>query len=367
VPQIPALNSPQQLLEAIHALPRHGALRILHLSGDQERVIAHAGIRAHLPEGVDLLAGPGCAATVCPPADIYQAIQLAQRHAVTLLVEENLLRLPIAAGMPGPRSLAEARALGADVRVISAPVEGILAAQAEPGREMVLFLAGFETLLAPLAGLLIEELPENLSLLLCGRDVGPLLERELRNGEPGFDALILPGNRCALLGSAGWESLVGSHRMPAAISGYTATAVLRALLAVIRQHSERRVGVDNCYFPMARPEGNRVARERLQRVFTRADGHWRGYGEVPGSAYRLQPAYRHCDADRRYPDYRGEPQPLASDMWAGCECAAVAMGRKRPGDCEQFSGPCHPHEPFGPCMASLDGTCHVNDRRRAAG
>jgi hydrogenase expression/formation protein HypD len=353
------MSSPQQWLDAIHQVPLDRALRILHLSGDQERVIVRAGIRERLPAAIELLAGPGSPAMVCPAGDVYQAIQLARRHPLTLFVEENLLHLPLGPQMLGPGSLAAAREQGADVRVVAAPVEAFLAARGDPAREMVLFVAGFETLLAPLAGLLLEDVPENLSLLLCGRSVAPLLEQQLQLDDPGFDGLLLPGNRCAVIGSAGWETLIAGRRLPAAIGGYTASAVLRAVHAVARRRSERRTGIDNCYRPVARPEGNAVARRRLEQVFARANGHWRGYGDVPASAYRLGEAHADQDADRRYPDYRAEVAS-AEELAAGCRCAEVMLGRERPADCAGFAGACDPVRPQGPCMASPDGTCHIN-------
>jgi hydrogenase expression/formation protein HypD len=162
-----------------------------------------------------------------------------------------------------------------------------------------------------------------------------------------------------VLGSAGWEALAERRRLPAAIGGYTATAVLRAIHAVARRRSERRPGVDNCYRPMARPQGNALARRRLQEGSARGDGHWRGYGEVPGSAYRLGEAHARHDADRRYPDYRGGAARFG-ELAADCRCAEVMTGRVRPAECPRFADACGPLRPRGPCMASPDGTCHVN-------
>jgi len=357
------MSSPQQLLEAIQGLQLPGVLRILHLSGDQERVLIRAGIREQLPAGIEVRAGPGCAASVCPGSDVYQAIQLVQRHAVALMIDESLLHLPTGGDAAGPVSLAEARAQGADVRVIDAPVEAFMTARAEPDREVVLFVAGFETLLVPLAGLLLEGLPENLSLLLCGRDVAPLLRQRLEDEDPGFEALLLPGNRCAVLGSDRWEHLAGGRRLPAAVTGYTAAAVLRAIHAVARQFSEGDARVENCYQPIARREGNAAAKEWLQRVYARTDGHWRGYGEVADSAYRLADSYREHDADNRYPDYRAAAS--ADDLPAGCHCGSVMLGTERPSDCPGFGSICSGRQPYGPCMAALDGTCRVNDMLRA--
>ena len=149
------MSSPQQWLDAIHKVPLDRALRILHLSGDQERVINQSGLRKVLPAEVELIAGPGCPASICPGGDVYQAVRLAQDHDVTLAVDESLFSVPAPTGLSGARSLADAQRLGADVRVIAAPIEAVLLATAAPEKQVVLFVAGFETLLAPLAGMLL--------------------------------------------------------------------------------------------------------------------------------------------------------------------------------------------------------------------
>ncbi len=354
------MNIPRDLSAAIADLALDRPVRVLNLSGNHERVITLAGLRQAMPQQVKLLAGPGCAASICPSADVFQAIQLAERDAVTLLVDETLLRLPVAGGQPGSRSLAEAQRNGADVRMISSPVEGLLIAEQDPQREVVLFLAGFETLLAPLAGQIIDGLPDNLSLLLCGRHVQPFVARALAAEDPGFDALLLPGNRCALIGSAGWNELVQRHAMPAAISGYTASAVLTAIHAVLQQMVSGEAHIANCYRSIAREHGNPMAQDRMQRVFEVVDGHWRGVGNVAGSAFRLRNAYRLLDASERFTDYRAGLNGDAPELPQGCECASVVMGEKPPAACRRFSVGCSPAVPVGPCMASTDGTCHVH-------
>lgn len=353
-------NSPRELLAAIEALPLPGPVRILNLSGDQERVISLSGMRRALPEQVRLLSGPGCAASICPAADLYQAIQLAERHPVTLLVAENMLRLPLGGYVEGARSLLAAKADGADVRPVSAPAEAVLIAQGEPRREMVFFAAGFETLLAPLAGMVLEGLPENLSLLLCGRHVEPLLEHALASTDPGFDALLLPGNRCAVTGTAEWDRLVSGHRVPAAVAGYTSASIMAAIHALLQQHCNGEARVENFCRAMVRPEGNAMALDRLYRAFSLVDGDWRGVGRLDKSAFRLRYAYGIVDAGDRFPDYRGELRAAAEKMPVGCECAAVTLGRMAPSDCQQFSLGCNTASPYGPCMASEDGACHVH-------
>lgn len=353
------LNTPQDLLASIAALPLRGPVRVLNLSDDQERVIAFSGMRRALPSEIQLLAGPGCAASLCPQAELYQAIQLAVRHPLTLLTTASMLRMPVSRHLPGPHSLAEAMRQGADVRTVGAPVEALLAARAAPGRPMVLLIAGFETLLAPLAGMILDGLPPNLSLLLCGRRVDPLLERLLTQGGHGFDALLLPGNRCSVTGIESWRCLVERFRVPAAVAGYTVAGILSALYGLLRQTGSGKAHLENCYQGLVHPGGSGLALDRLEQVFEHAEGQWRGVGPVAASAFRLRAAYREIDADVRWPDYRCEAGPETEAMPPGCDCGAVLLGLREPTDCRHFAEDCRSVLPYGPCMAAEEGTCSL--------
>jgi hydrogenase expression/formation protein HypD len=355
------------LLNAIAELPLSGPVRIMNLCSDQERAISLSGLREALRDRVDLVAGPGCVASVCPQADVFQAIQLAMRHPVTLLAADSMLHLPIDHRLGGPTTLAAARRRGADVCAVSAPIEALVRAREEPEREMVLFVAGFETLLAPLAGMIAEGLPDNLSVMVCGRRVEPLLEQWLRRGSaPRLDALLLPGNRCAITGTRAWERLSSEHKLPAAVAGYTAWEILGAIHALLQQHCGGEARLDNRYRVWVRPGGNVMACDQLDRVFEVAEGQWRGLGSIRSSAFRLRQRYRAFGADQRFPDYRGQGAVLAADLPAGCECAAVVGGHKSPVDCRCFEHDCGPATPRGPCMASQDGACHLRCGLRQA-
>lgn len=352
---MPAL---QNRLDAIHAMPLEQRVRVMHLSGDQERVINQSGLRRVLPPNVELIAGPGCSASICPGSDVYQAVRLAQDHDVTLAVDESLLSVPTPAGLSGAQSLADAQRLGADVRVITAPIEAVLLATAAPQKQVVLFVAGFETLLAPLAGMLLDGLPDNLSLLLCGRRVEPLVTERQQGALADFDALLLPGNRCSLVGLSDWASFATSRGKPVAVAGYTATALLVAIQALIESLAMGHAILSNCYQPFAKPGGNPTAQRRLAEVFELATGNWRGIGAVPLSGYSLRDRFAAADADQKFPDYRHFADGL-SDFAEGCGCAGVISGNALPGACDEFGRTCRPEGPIGPCMASRDGTCYA--------
>jgi hydrogenase expression/formation protein HypD len=358
------MSNPRTRLAAINALPLPERVRVLHLSGDQERAIAQSRLRELLPPQVELVAGPGCAATVCPAEDIHQAIRLAVQHPVTLLTDETLLSIPGPQSCDGPGSLAEAQAAGADVRAVTAPVEAIVLARERPDRDHILFLAGFETLLVPLAGLLLQGMPANLSLLLCGRRVESLLEDGVVLPRRGFDALLLPGNHCALLGLAGWERLASALQRPAAVAGYSASGLLAALEVLLQRIAEGGAGVINRFQSIARHPANPVALARLSRVFGRFDGRWRGVGRVPASGYRLAPEFAAHDADCRYPDYRLEVE-RQDEFAVDCACQAIVYGTLAPSACTAYRRACRPGGPVGPCMASPDGTCRIQSTAEA--
>ena len=120
---MPALNS---RLDAINAVPLQRPVRLLHLSSDQERVINQNGLRSVLSRDIELVAGPGSPASICPGADLYQAVRLAVDHDVVLAVDESLLHVPVPAGLPGPQSLADACGDAARAVQIAAAASGMI-------------------------------------------------------------------------------------------------------------------------------------------------------------------------------------------------------------------------------------------------
>lgn len=350
-------DSRLQVIDRIRALTTTRPLRILSLCSDHERVTVRARLRSLLSGHVSLVAGPGSAACVCPDDLVYQAIAIALRHPATVLADDTLMRVRVAGVDSGPASLQEAAAAGADVRLINSPVEAQLVADADRSRDVVLFMAGFETLLAPLAGMLLEGVPDNLSLLLCGRSAEPLVDDMLGRSDADIDGLLLPGNRCAVTGLGGWAGIVQRHHCAAAVAGYTVPALLSGIEAIADEVSRGEAHITNCYRAIARPEGDPVAIDHFERLYERRGGRWRGLGAIDDSAFVLRRAYDVLNADHRFPDYRSELAGRTSDLPKGCECANVLVARRSPRDCTLYGADCTPESPRGPCMAASNGTC----------
>jgi hydrogenase expression/formation protein HypD len=347
----------------IRALPLpaagHGPVRVMNVCGGHERTITQSGLRHALPEGIELIAGPGCPVCVCPEEDIHHAIRLALDEGVILAAFGDLLRVPVNQPKGEPRSLLEARAAGADVRAIAAPQEALDIARAHPGRQVVFLAAGFETTTAPVAAVLAAGgLPDNLSVLLAARRTWPAVAMLLESGRPGFDALVAPGHVAAVMGAEEWRFVAAQHGLPVAVAGFTVEGILAALHAVLAQLVEGRAELENLYPEVVRPHGNPIARRLHDEELLTEDAPWRGIGVIPRSGFALPPGWAQLDARLRFPMPEA-PRRRAGQMPPGCACAEVVLGRVRPQGCPLYGTACTPRHPVGPCMVSDEGACHI--------
>lgn len=344
-------------LKALAASRRR--IRIMNVCGGHERSISLAGLRSAIPDNIELVPGPGCPVCICPEEDVFEAIQLALNEDIILTAFGDMLRVPVNVPKREPRSLEQARAAGGDVRPVASPTEVLGIARANPDREVVFFAAGFETTTAPVAAMLAEGAPENLSVLLSGRLTWPAVAMLLESGDPGFDALVAPGHVATVMGPEEWEFVAERHGIPAAVAGFRPDTLLAAMVSVLRQLDNGRAVLDNCYPEVVRPGGNPTARAFLDEVMQVGAAKWRGIGTIPASGYELSEAYRAHDARRRFRSYADESRKRVGEMPPGCDCAQVVLGRIYPNQCRLYGLACTPRAPIGPCMVSDEGACRI--------
>ncbi|MBK5911112.1 hydrogenase formation protein HypD [Rhodothalassium salexigens] len=371
-----AAQSARAWLDRLCALAPGRPLTVLNVCGGHERSLADAGLRAILPSWLAVVPGPGCPVCVCPEADIAAAMALAQRPGVTVATFGDMMRVPVARSVARSatglnsdvRSLAAVKAAGGRVRAIASPLDArALAhtlARADPSAQVVLFAPGFETTMAPVAALLAQGVPANLSVLLAGRRTAPVVAHLLAGGgTAGFDGLIAPGHVATVMGATEWAVLAACHRLPTAVAGFSAEQLLAGLHAVAVQAARGRAGLANCYGEAVRPAGNPGARALLDRVFRVTPAAWRGIGTIPASGFALAPGFADLDARARFHlpavDDADEDAHAATRLPAGCDCAAVVLGRRRPTDCRLYGRACTPRMPVGPCMVSDEGACRI--------
>lgn len=349
----------RQWLDRLRALDLPRRFKVMNVCGGHERSIAMTGLRKALPANVELVPGPGCPVCVCPEESVFQAIQLALNEKVMLVAFGDMLRVPVNVRKGEVRSLEQARAAGGEIVPIASPLEAVRIAQDNPHRRVVFFAAGFETTTAPVAAMITEGVPENLSVLLAGRRTWPAVAMLLESDTPGFDALIAPGHVSTVMGPEEWAFVPERHALPAAVGGFTAESLVAALYSVLRQLVEGRCFLDNCYPEVVRPGGNRVAQRQLQTVMNVVDANWRGIGVIPASGYELRGEFAAHDAARIYPTYDDAMRKRAGQMPPGCDCARVVLGRIYPDQCVLYGRACTPRTPIGPCMVSDEGACRI--------
>jgi hydrogenase expression/formation protein HypD len=331
----------------------------MNVCGGHERAISLAGLRAAIPDNVELVPGPGCPVCICPEEDVFEAIQLALNEDVILVAFGDMLRVPVNVPKREPRSLDQAKAAGGDIRPIASPSEAVRIATENPSRRVVFFAAGFETTTAPVAAMLAEGAPENLLVLLSGRLTWPAVAMLLDSEKPGFDALIAPGHVSTVMGPEQWQFVVDKHEIPAAIAGFRPDTLLAAMYSVLRQLKDGRRFLDNCYQEVVRPGGNRVAQQHLDKVMQVVDANWRGVGIIPDSGYALREQFAAHDSRRHYRSYADDSRKRVGEMPPGCDCARVVLGKIYPNQCRLYGLACTPRKPIGPCMVSDEGACRI--------
>lgn len=355
--------SARQWLERIRALPldviEKPKIKIMNVCGGHERSITMAGLRRVLPEKIELVPGPGCPVCICPEEDIFEAIQLALNEDIILVAFGDMLRVPVNVTKARARTLEQAKAMGADIRPIASPTEAVNIANSHPEQAVVFFAAGFETTTAPVAAMLVEGVPDNLSVLLSGRLTWPAVAMLLESGTPGFDALVAPGHVATVMGPEQWHFVVDKHNIPSAVAGFTTESLLAAMYSTLRQLIEDRYFLDNCYPQLVRPGGNKSAQDHLSRSMQVTDANWRGVGSIAQSGYSIHPDYASHDARKRFPSYAEDARKRAGEMPPGCDCAQVVLGKIYPNECRLFGVACNPRNPIGPCMVSDEGACRI--------
>ena len=223
----------------------------------------------------------------------------------------------------------------------------------------VIKVAATGPVMAPVASLIAEGVPENLTLLVSGRLTWPAVAMLLDNGAPGFQALIAPGHVATVMGPQQWAFVPQRHGIATAIAGFTPSGLLAALYSVIRQVIARQPLLDNCYPEVVREGGNPRAQSVLHEVFDIVDANWRGIGTITNSGFAIKPQLRALDARTRYMDEVASVRKRAGLMPPGCACAQVVLGRIYPNQCPLYGRACSPGRPIGPCMVSDEGACRI--------
>ena len=134
----------------------------MEVCGGHTHTIFKYGIEDLLPSNVELVHGPGCPVCVIPMGRLDDGIAVAHEPGVIFTCFGDLMRVP---GSDG--SLLDAKAAGADVRMVYSPLDALKIAQQNPDRKVVFYAIGFETTAPSTALTLMRAKAEGSAISSC--------------------------------------------------------------------------------------------------------------------------------------------------------------------------------------------------------
>ena len=323
---------------------------IMEVCGGQTHTIIRNGIDQLLPEGVELIHGPGCPVCVTPLETIDRALAIAARPDVIFCSFGDMVRVP-----GSSTDLFRIKSAGGDIRIVYSPLDAVRIAQENPDRQVVFFGIGFETT-APANAMTVTMAKQlgvtNFSLLVSHVLVPPAIRAIMDSPSRRVQGFLAAGHVCTVMGMSEYEPLVAEYGVPIVVTGFEPLDVLEGIRKVLLQLAEGRADLENAYPRAVQPAGNPAAQAVVRDVFTTCDRAWRGIGTIPQSGWRLSDAYADFDAELRFQvtDIHAEESPL-------CRSGEVLQGLIKPNECSAFGKECTPRNPLGAPMVSSEGAC----------
>jgi len=347
----------QTLVRAIQRETLH-PWNIMEICGGQTHSIARNRIEEMLPSAIRLLHGPGCPVCVTPEEIIDRAITIAKKPGVIFTSFGDMIRVP------GSRSdLLQAKAQGADVRILYSPLDAVELAGVNPEKEIVFFAVGFETTIPVHLMALKEAIRrglKNFSLFCSFFAVPPAIEMILSQPDNRIDGFLTAGHVCAISGYKAYHRLAADYRKPMIVTGFEPADILYGIYKCILQLEKGEAKVENAYKRAVQEAGNKEA-IRLMETFLEPGGReWRGIGYFPAGGFSLREEYAGFDAAIKFPiseniSLQAKNEKEKKDI--GCIAGEIMKGNRQPGDCINFGSICNPAHPLGAPMVSEEGVC----------
>lgn len=323
---------------------------LMEVCGGQTHTIVKTGLQDLLPKEIRLVHGPGCPVCVTPLAMIDRAVAIARRPEVIFCSFGDMLRVP-----GSSQTLFDAKALGADVRIVYSPLDALQLARINPNREVVLFAVGFETTAPANASGVWEAARQNItnfSMLVSHVLVPPAMEAILNSPLCRVQAFLAAGHVCMVMGFEEYLPICEKYRVPIVVTGFEPLDLLEGVQMAVSQLESGRAEVENQYARAVRRSGNGPAQQRIVDVFEVTPRTWRGIGEIPASGLRIRERYRQFDAEARFPS---DLAPVKESP--ECIAGLVLQGLRKPFECPAFGTKCTPDTPLGAPMVSSEGAC----------
>lgn len=326
---------------------------VMHVCGSHEQAIAKFGLRSLFPKPLDVIMGPGCPVCVTDVPEVDEGVVLAGQ-GVKIATFGDMLKVPGTV-----KSLADAKASGADIELVYSPKQAVDLARATK-QKVVFFATGFETTAVATAAVILDDPPPNFSILSAHKYIPPVMEIVAEMPETRIEGFLAAGHAATITGWGVFEEFVERHHVPVVVAGFEPNDILAGLAELVELIKRGTPRVVNMFPRCVTREGNLAAQAQLWRVFQPIGGRWRGIAHVPNGNLRLRDEFAHVDARKRFTidlpslwDFA--PPGLARQ----CICGDIMAGIRNPRDCRLFDRECVPENPIGACMVSNEGTCKI--------
>ena len=344
------LKEIEQLVERISAT-RQRPLQIMEVCGGHTHSIFRYGLKQMLPPQVEFVHGPGCPVCVLPMGRVDDCIALAEHPNVIFTTFGDAMRVP-----GSKKSLLQAKAEGADVRMVYSPLDALKLAQENPTRDVIFFGLGFETTMPSTALTVLEAKKQgvhNFTLFCNHITIIPTIKAILDSPDLHLDGFLGPGHVSMVIGTSPYNFIAEHYHKPIVVAGFEPLDILQSLWMVLKQIAEGRAEVENQYARIVPAEGNAVSLGAVAEVFElREFFEWRGLGSIDHSGVRVRAEYGEFDAERRF----SVPNLKIADP-KSCQCGEVLKGILKPQECKVFGTACTPETPLGALMVSSEGAC----------
>jgi hydrogenase expression/formation protein HypD len=325
--------------------------KFMEVCGGHTHTIYKHGIEDYLPETIQLVHGPGCPVCVMPMGRVDDAIHIASQPDVVMTSFGDMMRVP-----GGNGSFFDAKAAGADIRMVYSPLDALKLAQKLPDKRVVFMAIGFETTAPSTAMTLLRARDlgvENFAVFCNHVTIIPAIKAILDSPDLRLDGFLGPGHVSTVIGCRPYEFIARDHGKPLVCAGFEPLDVLQSVYMLMRQLAEGRSEVENQYSRVVPWNGNARALQVIgETMQLRPFFEWRGLGFISHSALRLRPEFAAYDAERIF----SLPGLRVADPKA-CQCGEVLKGVIRPWECKVFGTACTPETPIGTCMVSSEGAC----------
>jgi hydrogenase expression/formation protein HypD len=219
--------------------------RIMEICGGQTHTMIRYGIDQLLSQVIEPIHGPGCPVCVTPLNKIDRALKIATMPNVIFTTFGDMMRVPGSSG-----DLLQAKASGADVRMVYSPIDALKLAEKNPDHEVVFFAVGFETTApanAMAAWIASKKKISNFSLLVSHVRVPPAIEALMSDSEILVEGFIAPGHVCTVMGFREYESLAEKYKVPFVVTGFEPLDLLQGIWMLVAQLEKGSTIVENQY------------------------------------------------------------------------------------------------------------------------